>query len=70
MENKNLNILTINADSSSIKFALYEKHDRLKQIFAAKIEPIGLKDTAFIITQEDKKIKEDIDTSSFHKAIF
>jgi acetate kinase len=68
MKDSNFNILTINAGSSSIKFALYERHDELKQMLYGKIESIGSKDAAFIIKQNDNKSKLNIDASSFHNA--
>ncbi len=68
MSNVNINILTINAGSSSIKFALYEKHDELKQILSGKIERIGLKDASFTIKQNNEKLNESIDASNFHNA--
>ncbi|MDQ2753214.1 MAG: acetate/propionate family kinase [Bacteroidota bacterium] len=61
-------ILTINAGSSSIKFALYEKENKLKQILSGKIERIGLKDAAFTINQNNNKSNGKIDASNFHNA--
>lgn len=69
MNNKNVSILTINAGSSSIKFALYENGDNLQQILSGKIERIGLKNASFTLKQNDKKTNENIDASSFHNAI-
>ena len=66
---ENINILTINAGSSSIKIALYEMQDELKQILSGKIERIGLRDASFTITKDDDKKKEDIDASTFSIAI-
>jgi len=66
--NDELKILIINAGSSSIKFALYEKQNKLKQVLSGKIDRIGLKDASFTIKQGNKKTKENIDASSFHTA--
>jgi acetate kinase len=69
MKNDHINILTINAGSSSIKFAVYEKKDDLKQTLSGKIERIGLKDASFTIKKDDDKKNENIDASTFHTAI-
>ncbi|HVX28431.1 MAG TPA: acetate/propionate family kinase [Parafilimonas sp.] len=68
MNNDGVSILTINAGSSSIKFALYEKNDELQQILSGKMERIGLKDASFTIKQNDKKLNENIDVSNFRNA--
>ncbi|MEO8712733.1 MAG: acetate/propionate family kinase [Parafilimonas sp.] len=61
-------ILTINAGSSSIRFALYTKEDELQQNISGKIERIGLKDAIFTINQNNKISEEQIDASNFYNA--
>ena len=57
MKQENLNILTINGGSSSIKFALYEVEESLVQLFYGEIESIGTKNTklSFINTITNQK---------------
>ena len=63
-------ILIINGGSSSIKFALYEKHEELKQIISGSITNIGSANAAFTIKEGDSgnSIKQKIDASNFHAA--
>lgn len=61
-------ILTINAGSSSIRFALYTKEDELQQNLSGKVERIGLKDAIFSINKNNNKSEEEIDASNFHNA--
>jgi acetate kinase len=61
-------ILTINAGSSSIRFAIYTTGSELQQNLSGKIERIGLKDAIFTINQNNNKSEKKIDASSFHKA--
>jgi acetate kinase len=68
MKEKNNYILTINAGSSSIKFALYEMHDNPLLKLSGKISRIGLKNAEFIIEENNNKRKEDIDAGDFHSA--
>ncbi len=66
METNNLNILTINAGSSSIKMALYKINDEPALKLSGKIENIGSKGVALVIKENDKKNKFDINGSDFH----
>lgn len=66
--NEEVTILTLNAGSSSIRFALYEKQGELKQMLSGKIERIGLQDATFIIHQNEQKTQHPIDASDFHTA--
>ncbi len=50
MKPANPRILTINGGSSSIKFALFEAGDPLRQILEGQIERIGLPDATFRVT--------------------
>lgn len=61
-------ILTINAGSSSIRFAQYTKQNELQQNFSGKIEGIGLKNAIFTINQNNDKSEKAIDASNFHNA--
>jgi len=47
MKSANARILTINGGSSSIKFALFEAGDSLRQILEGGIERIGLPEATF-----------------------
>ncbi|MDQ2862873.1 MAG: acetate/propionate family kinase [Bacteroidota bacterium] len=68
MKEKNNHILTINAGSSSIKFALYEMHDNPLLKLSGKINRIGLKDAEFVIEENKNQRKENIDARDFHRA--
>ncbi|MEO6960572.1 MAG: acetate/propionate family kinase [Puia sp.] len=61
-------ILTINAGSSSIRFAQYTKQNELQQNFSGKIEGIGSKNAIFTINQNNDKREKEIDASNFHNA--
>lgn len=50
MKASNLNILTINGGSSSIKFALYSMDEKLKKLFSGQIKRIGLTDPEFTVS--------------------
>lgn len=45
MKPANPRILTINGDSSSIKFALFEAGESLRRILDGKVDRVGLSDT-------------------------
>ena len=47
MKASNYNILTINAGSSSIKFAMYSMDESLNKLLSGQIKRIGLKNTVF-----------------------
>ncbi len=61
-------VLVLNAGSSSIKIALYEKKNEPKQILSGNIERIGSNNATFTIKHNDNKIKKDIKASDFHNA--
>lgn len=69
MKQENLYVLTINAGSSSIKFALYEM-DHPLQKFSGKIDRIALKDTELTIKESNsnEETKKKINASDFHTA--
>ena len=50
----NLNILTINGGSSSIKFALFEAGFKLQRILEGKIEQIGLPESTFVVKGQNE----------------
>jgi acetate kinase len=50
----NPRILTINGGSSSIKFALFEAGDALRQILDGGIERIGLPEATFVVKGSDQ----------------
>ena len=58
MKSDKNNLLTINGGSSSIKFALYETEETLKQLYYGEIENIGTKNAVlnFIDAINNKKI--------------
>lgn len=65
----NQHILTINSGSSSIKFALFEKHDALTEVFRGAIENIGQPHGVFWVkfydgTADTKKDVESLTISS------
>lgn len=64
------NILTINAGSSSIKFAVYEIKDHLLQKLSGKINRIGFKDADFTIKEcnSSNTVKQKINAPDFHTA--
>jgi len=45
----NARILTINGGSSSIKFALFEMRDLLRQVLEGRVERIGLPGAALVV---------------------
>ncbi len=55
MNTVNVNILTINAGSSSIKMALYEMGNNPVLKLSGKIERIGSDNSTLIIKQNDSK---------------
>ncbi|MGB3078440.1 MAG: acetate/propionate family kinase [Saprospiraceae bacterium] len=65
------NILTINAGSSSIKFAVYEIGEMLRPLLHGVMESIGTENTKLIYSriQSDKKISTDIKLVSHNEAI-
>ncbi len=68
--NKNI-LLTINGGSSSIKFALYENEESLKQLFYGDIENIGTKKAAlnFIDAINHKKNTININTVDYDESV-
>ena len=68
MDKETINILTINAGSSSIKFALYEMSDQPVLTFSGKIERIGLSDTMLTTKENGKEAKQPINAPDFHTA--
>ena len=69
MVQENLSILTINAGSSSIKFAWYEIQDQPARQLSGKIDHIGLHDTQLVVENYNgDKIAESIEGSDFHIA--
>ena len=62
-----MNILTINAGSSSIKMALFEMNEPVLKL-SGKIESIGNNNAKFIIKENDAKNSFDINASDFHSA--
>ncbi len=60
-------ILTINAGSSSIKFALYPVHNEARQNLSGRIERIGSPDAKLTVNQHTES-EEKIDGSSFQAA--
>ena len=68
--NKNI-LLTINGGSSSIKFALYEIEESLKQLFYGEIENIGTKNAAlnFIDVINGKKNTININTLDYNESV-
>ena len=52
MKSANVRILTVNAGSSSIKFALFELDDVLERVVSGAIERIGLPDPVLKVTGE------------------
>ena len=54
MKPANPRILTINGGSSSIKFALFEAGDALRQILDGGIERIGLPEATFVVKGSDQ----------------
>ncbi len=68
--NKNI-LLTINGGSSSIKFALYEMEESLKQLFYGEIENIGTKNAVlnFIDAINNKKNAIDINTVDYDESV-
>ena len=57
MKKENLNILTVNCGSSSIKFALYETYRKTNKILSGHINRIGLNDTAFTNVKIENRAK-------------
>jgi len=68
--NKNI-LLTINGGSSSIKFALYEIEESLKQLFYGDIQNIGTKKAAlnFIDAINNKKNTININTLDYDESV-
>ncbi len=64
-------VLTINGGSSSIKFALYENKESLKQLFNGEIENIGTKKATlnFIDTINNKKNTININTVDYDESV-
>jgi acetate kinase len=54
MELSKPRILTINGGSSSIKFALFQAGDSLRQIMEGRIERIGLPEATFFVKGTSK----------------
>ena len=57
-------ILTINGGSSSIKFALYEAEESLKQLLSGQIESIGSGNSKFTYTNSNLNQKNSIDINT------
>lgn len=55
MVNTSPRILTLNAGSSSIKFALFERQTELKRLISGAIERMGTSETALILKTSDGK---------------
>lgn len=70
MKQENLNILTINGGSSSIKFAMYGMAENPNKIVSGQIKRIGLHNPAFTVTKStsDKKNQIKIDAKDFKEA--
>ena len=70
MKPGNLNILTINGGSSSIKFALYSTDGKPKKFFSGQIKRIGLDNPEFTVTNNITNEKNEIilDATSFKEA--
>lgn len=70
MKQENLNILTINGGSSSIKFAMYGMAENSNKIISGQIKRIGLHNPAFTVTKNisDKKNEIKIDAENFKEA--
>ncbi len=68
--NKN-NLLTINGGSSSIKFALYEMEESLKQLFYGEIENIGTKKAVLNLIDaiNNKKNSININTGDYDESV-
>ena len=70
MLQENINILTINGGSSSIKFAMYEMAKNLKPLFSGSFNRLGLDDTTFNVTYmgQDEKVSYGIYCPGFYEA--
>jgi len=69
MVKENVSILTINAGSSSIKFACYEIQDHPARQLSGKIEHIGLHDTQLVVQNHNNdRIEQPIQATDFHTA--
>jgi acetate kinase len=70
MDKETINILIINAGSSSIKFALYAMSDQPALTCSGKIDRIGLSGTMLTIKESSgsKEAKRPIKASDFHTA--
>ena len=70
MKQENLNILTINGGSSSIKFAMYGMAENPNKIISGQIKRIGLHNPAFTVTKNigNKKNQIKIDAKDFKEA--
>ncbi len=64
MSTENLNILTINGGSSSIKFSLYKIQEPLEQLFSGEIENIGTQNVKLNITNSVGEEKYSISIKS------
>ena len=70
MKQENLNILTINGGSSSIKFAMYGIAENPIKIISGQIKRIGLDNPAFTVTKNTsvKKNQIKIEAKNFNEA--
>lgn len=71
MNKENLNILIINAGSSSIKLAFYEMNEKPVLKISGKIERIDLNNATFIINsnKDENSINQKINSADFNAAI-
>lgn len=71
MKSANPRILTINGGSSSIRFALFEQGDQLRNVLRGKIERIGLPGTLLVIQDASREgsITQAIQVADFGAAV-
>lgn len=71
MKSANPRILTINGGSSSIRFALFEQGDQLRNVLRGKIERIGLPGTMLLIQDASREgsITQAIQVADFKAAV-
>ncbi|MET4081790.1 acetate kinase [Pedobacter sp. UYP30] len=70
MKTLKTHILVVNGGSSSIKFAVYHRDKKLKNILSGQLNRIGLKNPEFTVTNNhtDEKSKIKIEATNFNEA--
>jgi acetate kinase len=63
-------VLTINGGSSSVKFALYQRHEPPRRLLHGKIDRIGVPGTFldFVDSRSNRKARHDVDASDHQSA--